>query len=336
MSLARPLARPAPPPAGSAPARSRPLASGAGAQRGAQTRSASQAWILSTRPLGSRSGSAVKTCPRPEPRRSEAGRALLPPSPGPPGNHSRPVCWAQRPRPQRKSEAPVSPKPETRPGEASHGRTGQKLSSAAGEVGGGLEPAPRALPLRPPADWKRTRRRPGWGRGRAAPRGRRAGSAASCRGGGRAGAAGPRADRPPPWLAGRCSGRPPQRGRAGPGVRFRLVEAEGASITGPFPAGPQAGPRPCNERLWRRVALGLPRLLPSCVGVAAGTSSPQHTRSQLESTDPPPGPVRGHDTPGQAARKSASCSEGPQVSSAPALGGTCIRQQRHLFRPAGF
>lgn len=147
------------------------------------------------------------------------------------------------------------------------------------------------------------------------------GSAASCRGGGRAGAAGPRADRPPPWLAGRCSGRPPQRGRAGPGVRFRLVEAEGALITRPFPAGPQAGPRPCNERLWRPVALGLPRLLPSCVGVAAETSSPEHTRSQLESTDPPPGPVRGHDTPGQVVRKSASCSAGPQVPSAPALGG---------------
>lgn len=78
--------------------------------------------------------------------------------------------------------------------------------------------APRALPLRAlrqigsgPAAGR------AGGEGELLPGEGGSGSAASCRGGGRAGAEGPRADRPPPWLGERL---PPP---AEPGLPFILV-----------------------------------------------------------------------------------------------------------------
>lgn len=63
-------------------------------------------------------------------------------------------------------------------------------------------PAPRALPLLRPADWKRPRRRPGWERGPAAPGGLRV--ELGCKLSGRREGGGPR-----PELGGPCAGRLP-------------------------------------------------------------------------------------------------------------------------------
>ena len=62
---------------------------------------------------------------------------------------------AQCARPNRKSEAPASPQTRDLAQGSPAQPAEQKLSSPSGEVGGGLPPAPRVLPLRPLADWKR-------------------------------------------------------------------------------------------------------------------------------------------------------------------------------------
>lgn len=142
---------------------------------------------LLTRPRGIGIRSAVTGRPgfRGGPARS------CPPPTGP-----QKTTRAQRPRPQRKSEPPHAPKPETQPGEAPGNRAAKKLSFPSGEVGGDLTPAPRA----PPCACRQIGSGPATGRaggedGRL-PRDGEPGSAASCRGGGRAGAEGPRATNP--------------------------------------------------------------------------------------------------------------------------------------------
>lgn len=152
------------------------------------------------------------------------------------------------------------------------------------------------------------------------------GSAASCRGGGRAGAEGPREPTGPrPGLAAAAVGASHGRAEQGRSFVFVWQKRKGRKSPGPFPASPQIEPPPCSERLWRPVALST---LPARPGFSRPASaSPQEphlwsTRGpNLGQRDPPPGPVRGRDTPGQAARKSASFSVGPRVPSAPALGG---------------
>lgn len=142
-------------------------------------------------PQGSRPESVAKGRREPSPRaRSRAPRArdaLHPPhawsrglpslacallSPLPTGpQKTRASLRAERPRPQRNSEAPASRQTHDPAREAPRGRRNRNFLLPRARSVVASRPARRALPLRPPADWKRPRRRPGWGRGRAAPRG---------------------------------------------------------------------------------------------------------------------------------------------------------------------
>lgn len=103
-------------------------------------------------------------------------------------------------------------------------------------------------------------------------------------------------------------------------VLFHLVEGEGATVVGPFPASPQLGSHSCSGRLWRpRTPLHSftpPLLLRACACISRGTSSPlEHPRPQLGLTGLPSwaclrpcgswARIRGA---GQAARKPVCCS----------------------------
>lgn len=171
---------------------------------------------------------AWRRVPTPSPGVPRRARALLPPSPGPPENHPRPVCRAQLRDRSGKVRRLCPPNP--RPGPGRPRTAGQNRNFPARRARSAV--AWSRLPALSPCARRQIGSGPAAGRaggedGRL-PGDGGPGSAASCRGGGRAGAERPRADRPPPWLGGRCGGRLPQRGRAGPVVRFRLVEAEGA------------------------------------------------------------------------------------------------------------
>lgn len=107
---------------------------------------------------------------------------------------------------------PHPPKPETRPMEAPRGPASRNFLLPPARLAVASRLAPCALPLRPPADWKRPRRRPGWERGRAAPRGPWAPLGCKLSGrreGGRRGAKSRQA--PAPARPRGCSGHLPQR-----------------------------------------------------------------------------------------------------------------------------
>ena len=284
-------------------------------------------------PVGPRRPSLAQ---RPEPRPFRAARALRAPSPRAPGKYPGPVSGSAL-RSQRNSEAPEPPKPESRPGEAPHSRAEHRLlPRARSAVASG--PAPRPLPLSLPADWKRPRRA-GAEDGRL-PGDGGPGSAASCRGGGRAGAEGP-----PSWPGGRVSGRLPWRGRAGRSVPFRLVDGkesinhEDPGLPSPFPAGPQLGPCFCSGRLWRRRSPlhSLP-LQPRSRPAPASQEEPQLPQTpkgpNLGQRACHPGPLRDPDAPGPGSTESAKPRASlvllcpPAVRAAPALGGLASVEAR--------
>lgn len=118
-------------------------------------------------------------------------------------------------------------------------------------------PAPHALPLSLLADWKRPCRRPSWGRGRAAPQGRRA--RLGCKLSGEAGGQAPRGQEPTgprPGPAAAAAGASPARTELAI-AGFRLVDGEGAinhedhGPPSPFPASPRLGPRSLSRHLRR-------------------------------------------------------------------------------------
>lgn len=151
---------------------------------------APQAWVILARPQGSRPGSVVEggesragACSRPHgpeapfassapgARPSQAGlRTAVSPSPGAPGKLPGPRVGDRRGT----VRPPHPPKPDTRPLGAPRGPVIRNFLLPPVRLAVASRLAPRALPLRPPADWKRPRRRPGWERRQAAPQGPRA------------------------------------------------------------------------------------------------------------------------------------------------------------------
>lgn len=251
-------------------------------------------------PVGPRRPSLAQ---RPEPRPFQAARALRAPSPRAPRKYPGPASGSAL-RSQRNSEAPESPKPEPRPGEAPRSRAERKLlPRARSAVASGK--APRPLPLSLPADWKRPRRA-GAEDGRL-PGDGGPGSAASCRGGGRAGAEGP-----PSWPGGRVSGRLPWRGRAGRSVHFRLADGGGERKSrGPWAAVALPG----QPSTWASFLLRAPLETPLPSALSHPTPAPglrPHLRKNLISPRPQgpnlgqrachPGPVREPDAPGARIR----------------------------------
>lgn len=261
------------------------------------------------------------------PRRA---RALLPPSPGPPENHPCPVCRAQLRDRSGKVRRLCPPNP--RPGPGKPRTAGQNRNFPARRARSAV--AWSRLPALSPCARRQIGSGPAAGRaggedGRL-PGDGGPGSAASCRGGGRAGAERPRADRPPPWLGGRCGGRLPQRGRAGPVVRFR--SGRGVNHEDPSSPAPRLGLGPALS------ASGDPWPSPPSRPAPASPVLLRHRHGNRifgahkiptgVNGNPLLGLFRGGDTPGLAAGKSTSCSALPWAD--------CIRQGRDLFWPAGF
>lgn len=172
---------------------------------------------LQAGPLGPR---RPLPAPRQEPRPSQAGPHAAVPFPTGPQETTRAPRQAQRPRPQWNREAPHPSKPEIQPVEGPRGPASRNflLPPARLAVAHAWLPA-LSLCARQQIGSGLAAGRAGSEDGRlpgdCGPR-----SAASCRGGGRAGAEGPRADRPPPRLGRGCSGRLPRRGR----LRRRVVK----------------------------------------------------------------------------------------------------------------
>lgn len=243
-------------------------------------------------------------CPLPaplqEPRPSQAGPHAAVPFPTGPQETSRAPRRAQHPRPQWNHEAPHPPKPEIQPVEGPQGPASRNFL---------LPPARLAVAHAwLPALSLCARRQIGSGlaAGRAGsedgrlPGDRGPRSAASCQGGGRAGAEGPRADRPPPRLGrgcSRCLRRRPA--PAGGSLNFCWVDGEGninhkgCRLRWPFLASPQLGPgSSCSERLWRLFLLSpLSCPTPARWGLVLPLwrtrAPPEHPGSQLSQQDPP-------------------------------------------------
>lgn len=172
-------------------------------------------------------------------------------------------------------------------------------------------------------------------------------SAASCRGSRRAGAEGPRADRPPPRLGPGCSGRFLWRA-GGQLVHFRWVDREGdihhqgRRLPWSFPASPQLGLVPpalgASGGLFYFLHSVAPPLLLEAWCCILEATIPNSAAKVPTPTNkiPHPGPLRGHDAPrarihgpAQVLRKSLSC------SCQPCARQTCIWQGTDLLWPPG-
>lgn len=118
-------------------------------------------------PMGPRRPSLAQ---RPEPRPLQAARALGAPSPRAPRKYPMPRVWLSSEISAEQRGARI---PQTRaPARGSPAQPGGAQTSPSGEVGGGLRPGSPPSPPEPAGRLEAAS--PGWGRGRAAPRGRRA------------------------------------------------------------------------------------------------------------------------------------------------------------------
>ena len=256
------------------------------------------------RPTGQRRPSPAL---RPELRPFQAGGH--PPGPPPLGPQENTLArrQTQHLRSQRNSEAPESPHTRDPAGKAGAAGRSRNFLLPRARPAVASRPTPRALPLSLPADWKRPRRRPSWGRGRAAPRGRQA--RLGCKLSGEAGGRAPRGQEltgPRPGPAAAAAGA--SRARAEPDCRFSFGgRGGGHKSRGPWAALALPG----QSSTWALLSLQAPPEVPllpllltppplpaCCPRLGKNLISPRSQGPSLGQRARHPGPVRDLDAPG--------------------------------------